>query len=510
MSRKSTPDYNLAVLHPDVAKEWHSTKNKDLTAKVVTPGSNRKVWWQCKKGHEWETKICNRTKKKATSCPFCYGRYPTKENNLSVRFPDLLKEWHPEKNKTLTPDKVSPKSHKRVWWVCKRGHEWESVVYSRTTGVGCPYCKPQISKLEIRILCEFKSIFDEVVWGEKQFGYECDLYLPNYNLAVEIDGYPWHEGKEKSDVKKTDKLSEKGVQLFRLRHRKLKKITSNDVFFDDSESELFAVKTILRKINQNHCLSNKHQSKIENYLNSKRLRNEKEYNKIISHLPYALPGKSLLDKFPDISKEWNHEKNTPLVPASFLPGSHFNAWWVCREGHEWEAIINTRTMGGTCCPYCSGRFATIDNNLARSNPGLAKEWHPTKNDPLKPNQVLPGSGKRAWWVCRVGHEWKTMISRRNMGAGCPTCHSKIRGDLRVRGSKQNRQKLGETHPNLAKEWHQEKNGDVTPFNITPGSNKKFWWVCEKGHEWIAIVGTRTRGSGCPHCYKEKRYGLKRN
>jgi hypothetical protein len=36
MSRKVTPDYNLAILNPDVAKEWQTTKNGNLTAKDVT------------------------------------------------------------------------------------------------------------------------------------------------------------------------------------------------------------------------------------------------------------------------------------------------------------------------------------------------------------------------------------------------------------------------------------------------------------------------------------------
>tara|TARA_B100000315_G_C14296248_1_gene459677 strand:+ start:422 stop:631 length:210 start_codon:yes stop_codon:yes gene_type:complete len=53
-------------------------------------------------------------------------------------------------------------------------------------------------------------------------------------------------------------------------------------------------------------------------------------------------------------------------------------------------------------------------------------------------------------------------------------------------------------------WHTSKNGSLKPDNFTIGSAKKVWWKCEKGHEWKAIINTRTiRGYGCPHCRKKK-------
>ena len=54
---KLTKDYNLAALYPDIAKEWHPTKNGDLTVDNVTPKSNKKVWWICSKGHEYESSV---------------------------------------------------------------------------------------------------------------------------------------------------------------------------------------------------------------------------------------------------------------------------------------------------------------------------------------------------------------------------------------------------------------------------------------------------------------------
>ena len=60
------------------------------------------------------------------------------------------------------------------------------------------------------------------------------------------------------------------------------------------------------------------------------------------------------------------------------------------------------------------------------------------------------------------------------------------------------------NPKLAKEWHPTKNGDLTPEDVLPGSHKKRWWKCKKGHEWQAYVFSRNKGSGCRQCNRPKK------
>jgi len=43
----------LYVSNPMLAREWHPTLNGNLTPKDVMPNSGKKIWWRCKKGHEW-------------------------------------------------------------------------------------------------------------------------------------------------------------------------------------------------------------------------------------------------------------------------------------------------------------------------------------------------------------------------------------------------------------------------------------------------------------------------
>jgi len=56
-----------------------------------------------------------------------------------------------------------------------------------------------------------------------------------------------------------------------------------------------------------------------------------------------------------------------------------------------------------------------------------KEWHPLKNVGLGPNNLLPGSGKKAWWRCKDGHEWQSVIGQRaKLGIGCRNCADNLR------------------------------------------------------------------------------------
>ena len=97
MGRIASKNNNLKINFPKIAKEWHSKKNYEKKPENFLQNSHHLVWWLCKKGHEWETKIVTRTRQKS-GCPYCVGKKPTKKNNLKVKYPELSKEWHPINN----------------------------------------------------------------------------------------------------------------------------------------------------------------------------------------------------------------------------------------------------------------------------------------------------------------------------------------------------------------------------------------------------------------------------
>jgi hypothetical protein len=57
-------------------------------------------------------------------------------------YPQLLAEWHPERNGSLTPETVSAGSGRLIWWRCAGGadHVWRAKPNNRTNGSGCPFC----------------------------------------------------------------------------------------------------------------------------------------------------------------------------------------------------------------------------------------------------------------------------------------------------------------------------------------------------------------------------------
>jgi len=131
---------DLATTHPEIAAQWHPTKNGAMTPQMVSRGGCKKVWWLCDKGHEWMAPIRSRTN--GFDCPVCAGKTVISgENDLAYAYPIIAAQWHPTKNGTLRPDGVTPFSNRVVWWLCDKGHEYKSPINVRTgDGHGCPYC----------------------------------------------------------------------------------------------------------------------------------------------------------------------------------------------------------------------------------------------------------------------------------------------------------------------------------------------------------------------------------
>lgn len=183
-------------------------------------------------------------------------------------------------------------------------------------------------------------------------------------------------------------------------------------------------------------------------------------------------------KNPELSKEWLMERNNGISPKDVSYRSIRKVWWKCLKcGCEWLASIGEREIGERKCPDC--------NCLWSQNTKLALEWHPTKNGNLTPKRVTHGSKKVVWWKClKCDGEWKAQVQKRDRGRlSCPRCYS-----------------LGMKNPELSKEWDVIKNKNLTPFDVTWGSNINTWWKCSKcGFSWKARIMSRVDGNGCPSC-----------
>lgn len=134
---------SLFQFSPELAEEWHPTKNGTLTPNDVTKSSHKKVWWKGKCGHEWDSSVFDRTN--GNNCPICANqRVLAGFNDLQTIHPELAKEWHPIKNGSITPNLITKCANKNVWWKGKCGHEWQATIWNRIQGQNCPICANKI------------------------------------------------------------------------------------------------------------------------------------------------------------------------------------------------------------------------------------------------------------------------------------------------------------------------------------------------------------------------------
>ena len=227
--------------------------------------------------------------------------------------------------------------------------------------------------------------------------------------------------------------------------------------------------------------------------------------------------KSLVEEAPELAKQWHPTKNGDLKPTDVTLYSHEKVVWYLpyddpetgkHFDFEWEDYIYNRARG--CgCPYLVGRRVWPGyNDLATKAPELAKQWHPTKNGDLKPTDVTCGKNKKVFWYLpyddpetgkHFDFEWEEYINIRAGGCGCPyVCGQKVWAGYNDLATKA---------PELAKEWHPTKNGDLKPTDVTLHSNEKVVWYLpyddpETGKhfdfEWEDYIYSRARGRGCPY------------
>ena len=128
-------------------------------------------------------------------------------------------------------------------------------------------------------------------------------------------------------------------------------------------------------------------------------------------------------------------------------------------------------------------------SLAETHKDLAAELD---DDNFSAWELTAGSHRKSQWKCAErGHLWIARVDDRVRGRGCPKCCGQ-----EVQTGENDLQTL---NPALAAEWDFDAN-DLTPCQVTEFSNRKAHWRCVKyGHKWMAVISSRSQGSGCPKC-----------
>lgn len=206
---------------------------------------------------------------------------------------------------------------------------------------------------------------------------------------------------------------------------------------------------------------------------------------------------SLGGRYPDVAKEWHPTRNGALLPVDVRAHSSQRAWWLCSRNpaHEWNSIVWSRTRANARCPVCFSSALSPEVAFSATHPEVAREWHPSRNGDLKPDQMRAGSERRVWWRCvrDPTHEWRSIIANRAIGHTCPMCSGRVATPTTS---------VAALYPEVAARWHPTRNGKLTPDEIKLHGKRKHWWRCLKNptHEWQAQANGMGR---CPICVGKK-------
>ena len=494
---------DLESKFPEIAKEWNYEKNGDLKPNAVTFKSGKKVWWKCSLGHEYLQGIDLKTVRKY-GCPYCANqKILIGFNDLSSTHPLIAKEWHYGKNGTLRPTDVIAGSHKKVWWKCYQGHEYEQAIEKRTTrGQSCPYCSghkawnglndfatkfPEIAK-EWHPTKNGNLKPDQVTYGSgKKVWWKCPVGH-EYQAIVRDRGV----GGTNCPICWSRFSTSFGEQAVWYYIRKVYPDAVNKFkeLFDTSMEFDIYIPSINVAIEYDGCYW--HQT-------------EEVYSRELKKYRFCKANNIVLYRIKEQNDQSWHEVADKIFSINKVKRQNFielecvikNIIFDINPTVEIDIDINRDKND------IQAYLNRIKNSLVDERPDVAEKWNYEKNGGLRPNMFSVSSNEIVWWKCQYcGNEWKCSINSmtRKGRYGCAICANEERGKSFVKGVVERKGSLAEIMPKLAREWHPIKNDNLTPLDITAGSFKQVWWKCSVcGYEWKAQPCNRRKGIGCPCC-----------
>lgn len=384
----------LCHTYPAIAADWHPTANGAKTPNNVTAGSSFMAVWLCHANppHELRQRVEYRVA--AGGCKRCQLRGQLKENNLALKFPHIAKQWHPSKNGDLKPQDVQPMSHKRIWWQCDKdpSHVWQALLNLRTSqDLSCPLCPRQLDRKP-----------DETRSLAARYPEIAAQWHPTKNGKVKPEEVFWKSSKR--------------------------------VWWQCSESHIWSATILSRSALNTGC------PYCADYFLTDKNRLSVQFPEIASEW-HPTKNRALWPKFQgDFKISYNRQldpsqrdygSKRQLRPSDVFAGSQEEVWWQCKKSaeHVWKASVLARTKKKEPCPFCSGRKACSDNNLAVLYPGLTRQWH-SRNGSLLPTQVTPSSLRSVHWRCfkNAEHAWEAKIAEvvaayKNGMSSCPACRT---------------------------------------------------------------------------------------
>lgn len=488
--QKVCEDNCLSTINPELAKQWHLTKNKK-TVNEVTAGSNQYAWWICERGHEWRSKISSRTSLKR-GCRLCLKGLSTSAPEqivffyVSQLFTDAINGY---KFKKREIDVFIPSLRIGIEYDGAAYHK-SKIHYTRDFTKNQLLSNNQIFLIRIREKRCFPMLEDancKIIDCEytSDYGYLNDVIkvLLDYLCAkAQIEN--------KIQINISDILNRILSEIFKVSFEKsfaflhkesalewdytLNAPLKPEMFLPMSDK---VVHWICKKCGGTWYAPIK--SRSMGY-GCSRCANRHQY----STSEWIVKAKEIHNGKFDYSKvEYFNSKTVVTIKCL-----------ICDMDFEQTP---SEHLSGKGCKYCSGQSLHPLKTLAKLNPQIASEWDFEKNGKITPNDIGKTYKNKIWWKCNNGkpHSYLAYVQQRlGRNSKCSVCNG--------------RQMVYETsleylRPDLAKEWCLAKN-EKSPAEVTVGSEYKAWWKCENGHEWETQVYNRSKGVGCKQCYENKR------
>lgn len=490
---------DLMTLHPELAKQWDYKKNTQ-NIETIPMGSQIKVWWICDKGHSYQRSIYDRLHGRG-NCSYCSNRLVLKGfNDIATTNPELLSEWNYNKNNELGiyPTEITNGTRTKIWWICDKGHEWDSIARSRITGSGCPYCS---NNKVLEGYNDIKTTNPEILdlWNHEK---NKDL-LPSMFSHGSTNLVWWkcnkgHEWKAKiSEVANGNRCPIcsnmkvlKGYNDFLTLHPELAKewdYEKNDKLGIKPDEIIKGGKVkVWWKCNKGH--------EWESTIVS-RIRDKKLYHGCpvcMSYRRTSLPEKIIYfylkkifkDTIASYKPDWLEGKEIDIYIPEKKVGIEYDGSYY-HKNDERDLIKDT---------ICYDNGVTLIRIREKQAPDISSSSVIFK---LKENNKPDGSHVES------GIDFLEKYFGINLDYNLDR---DIKDILELINFIEKENCISNTHPEVLKEWNYEKNNElgITPENMSFGSALKIWWICEKGHSYNASISTKIlQQTGCPYCSSKK-------
>ncbi|MCI5631797.1 MAG: zinc-ribbon domain-containing protein [Bacilli bacterium] len=408
--------------------------------------------------------------------------------------PKLIKEWHPKKNGSLSPNDFSAGSNYNAWWLGECGHEWHAKIKDRSKGTGCPICS---GKKIIKGINDLATKQQDLM---ADWDFEKNTLVSPYEVSESSGkkvwwkchkcGYEWpasisHRSHGRGCPNCAGMVVIKGINDFESLYPFLAEEW-------DYEKNNIKPDQISRGSNKKHWWKcpNGH----EPYLSSPYQR---------SHgAGCPICNKIFQTSFP--------EQAVYFYVKKYFPDAINKCKDIFKNGMELDIFIPSLKIG---IEYDG--FAWHNNSEAQKREN--KKYLLCKENGIKLYRIKEDSAANEY--ADITYNVPKFSYDKPSELNCTirtlmnSISSNLKTDIDIKRDLfqiykykiiKYEDSLAALYPDLSAEWHQTLNEGLKPENVLPGSTLKVWWRCSNGHEWKASVVSRSRGHGCDICAREQR------